>query len=226
LKSDPRPVALIAEVKQASPSQGMIRPGFDALQVATTYAEVGATCLSVLTDEKYFRGSPRDLQAVRAVVDLPILRKDFVLDRYQLLEARVWGADCVLLIVAAFTGSHPLLSGGLPLLRDLYGEAKALGLDVLVEVHDMAETEVALELRADLIGVNNRNLITFQTDLSASEFLLPKIVPHATSVAESALSSHADVARVQAAGARAVLIGTAFCGSPDIATAVTGVMGW
>lgn len=219
IAADPHTPALIAEVKRASPSQGLIRADFDPASIAKTYEAVGATCLSVLTDATYFQGSPDHLRAARQAVTLPILRKDFVCDRYQLWEARVWGADCVLLIVAEFAndGSH---------LNDLHAEATALGLDVLVEVHDEREAEIALDIGADLIGVNHRNLATFKTDLAIGDVLLPRVASHAIAVAESAIETHADVERVAASGARAVLIGTAFCAAPDIAAKVREVMGW
>jgi indole-3-glycerol phosphate synthase len=217
LLADAHPVALIAEVKRASPSQGLIRADFDPIAIAKTYEAAGAACLSVLTDERYFQGSPAYLQQVRAAVSIPLLRKDFVCDRYQLLEARVWGADCVLLIVAGLSDSS---------LSELREEARGLGLDVLVEVHNAEETDVALSLGCDLIGVNNRDLSTFATDLSTSERLIPGIAPHAVAVAESALATFADVERARIAGAKAVLIGTTFCRADDIGAKVREVMGW
>lgn len=217
LERDPRSLALIAEVKKASPSQGVIRPEFNPVAIALEYQRAGVTCLSVLTDQRFFQGSPDALRQVRAAVDLPILRKDFTVDAYQVFEARLWGADAILLIVAALTDDE---------LRRLSDEARSLDLDVLVEVHDDAETDRAMALGANLIGVNNRNLATFQTDLATSERLLPRIAPHALAVSESALATPADLSRVAAAGARAVLIGTTFCASPDIEMKVREVMGW
>lgn len=217
LIEDTHPIALIAEVKKASPSQGLIRADFDPFQIARTYTTAGAACLSVLTDADYFQGSPEYLKQIRAAVDIPLLRKDFICDAYQLYESRVWGADCILLIVAGLEESN---------LADLYAQACALGLDVLVEVHNEIETEVALELGADLVGVNNRDLSTFKTDLSTGERLIPQIAPHATAVAESALSNYDDVRRVLSVGARAVLIGTTFCASEDIGGKVKEVMRW
>lgn len=216
LMEDPHPTALIAEVKKASPSQGLIRPDFNPIEIAKTYELAGAACLSVLTDSRYFQGSPDYLCAIRSAVSIPLLRKDFIYDRYQLLEAKAWGADCVLLIVAGLEAT---------LLAALFEEAQSLGMDVLVEVHSEAELDVALDLGADLIGVNNRDLSTFQTDLGTSERLLPRITS-AVAVAESALSNVDDVRRVSAAGARAVLIGTTFCQSPNIGAKVAEVMGW
>lgn len=217
LQETERPIALIAEVKQASPSQGMIRPNFEPVAIATAYATAGAQCLSVLTDRKYFGGSPEYLREVRAAVELPILRKDFIDDEYQLFEARLWGADAALLIVAALSSTQ---------LADLYGKSKEVGLDVLVEVHDEHELEVANAAGADLIGINNRNLATFETDLAVSERLLPKIHARALKVSESALATHADIERVLGAGADAVLIGTTFCASPDVERKVKEVMSW
>ena len=210
-------ISLIAEVKKASPSEGLIRPDFDPEQIAIAYRSAGAHCLSVLTDESYFQGSNRNLQIAREASGLPVLRKDFICDPYQVIEARVLGADAVLLIVAGLTPS--LLSG-------LHALASDLGMDVLVEVHDEAETDRALELGANLIGVNNRNLHTFKTDLATSDTLIPRIAPHATAVAESAIKTFNDVQRMSQAGAKAVLVGTVFTRSPDIEPKVREVMGW
>jgi indole-3-glycerol phosphate synthase len=211
-------LGLIAEVKKASPSKGVIRNDFDPVYVATAYRDAGADCLSVLTDEKYFQGSKENLVLARAASGLPCLRKDFIADSYQVYEARCWGADCILLIVAGSTDSR--------ILRELWLLGKELGMDVLVEVHSLPEAEVALELEADFIGVNNRNLSDMSTDIATSELLLPLISPHAVAVSESALESRRDLDRVEAAGARAVLIGTTFCAAPDIGGKVREVMGW
>lgn len=210
-------MGLIAEVKKASPSQGLIRGDFDPLAVADAYARAGATCLSVLTDEKYFQGSPENLRRVRSTVTLPLLRKDFIADPYQIFEARLWGADAILLIVAGLDDVS---------LSELLAQAKALTMDVLVEVHNEEEVERANALGAAMIGVNNRDLSTFQTDLATTERVLPLIRREAVKVSESALSTHADVRRAEAAGADAVLIGTAFCAEPDIESKVRAVMGW
>lgn len=200
-------LALIAEVKKASPSRGVIRADFDPVRIAEIYVENGATAISVLTDAPYFQGSPEYLRAIRAAVAVPLLRKDFVHDPYQVLEARAWGADAVLLIAAALNDAT---------LCELSDAAEDLGMDVLLEVHSEEETDRALALGATLIGVNNRDLATFSVALEISERLIPRIAPHATAVSESALETAEDLHRVQQAGAKAVLIGTTFCAAPDI----------
>lgn len=216
IQQSPRRLALIAEVKKASPSQGLIRPNFDPAAVAMSYEAAGADCLSVLTDVDFFQGHPENLKIARRSTRLPALRKDFLYDPYQVVEARAWGADAVLLIVAMLEPNQ---------VADLQAQAWELGMDVLVEVHAEAEVEVALRAKSTLIGVNNRNLADFTTDIAMSERLLPMITPYATGVSESALETRADLDRVQAAGARAVLIGTSFCASPDIEAKVREVMG-
>lgn len=210
-------LALIAEVKKASPSMGTIRADFDPVAVAQAYERAGADCLSVLTDVEFFQGSPQNLVAARQAVSLPLLRKDFLFDEYQVYEARAWGADAILLIVAGLEQSA---------IRDLSALAKGMGMDVLVEVHSEAEAEVALALDCDLVGVNNRDLATFETDLGVSEAVLPLFGKAVVRVSESALGSRADLDRVQAAGAQAVLIGTTFCAAPSIEKKVREVMGW
>jgi indole-3-glycerol phosphate synthase len=208
--------SLIAEVKKASPSQGLIRPDFDPEAIARSYREAGAQALSVLTDGPHFQGSSDYLTVAKTTSGLPVLRKDFIYDAYQVWEARSWGADALLLIVASLEDAQ---------IADLQGQAHELGLDVLVEVHDEAETERALALGCSLIGVNNRDLRTFTTALETSERLIPKIAPHALAVSESAIEANADVERVARAGAKAVLIGTTFCASPVIEEKVREVMG-
>ncbi len=211
-------LALIAEVKKASPSQGLIRPDFDPAQIAISYQTSGASALSVLTDEKFFQGSEENLRKARNATSLPCLRKDFINDPYQVYQARAWGADAVLLIVAALDRHQ---------IKDLQDLIVELGMDALVEVHTDEEADVALELGCSLIGVNNRNLATFQTTLETSRLILPKIkASGALAVSESALESRADLDLVEAAGAKAVLIGTAFCAAPDIEEKVREVMGW
>lgn len=226
-------LALIAEVKKASPSKGLIRADFDPAAVARAYRDAGADCLSVLTDARYFQGSLENLRSAREASGLPCLRKDFIVDPYQVYEARSWGADCILLIVSAFvaaseptTANRKLQTEGLEVLRDLFQLGKELGMDILVEVHSRAELELALAIGADLIGVNNRDLTTMTTSLATSEELLPLIPSDVISVSESALDTRADLERVQAAGAKAVLIGSTFCASPDIGDKVREVMGW
>ncbi|MGV3616061.1 MAG: indole-3-glycerol phosphate synthase TrpC [Fimbriimonas sp.] len=216
LEASPDDVALIAEVKKASPSKGLIRPNFDPEAIGRVYAAAGAAALSVLTDVPHFQGAPEYLGLARAASGLPVLRKDFLDDPYQLYEARAWGADAVLLIVAALDDGQ---------LRDLQALAWDLGMDALVEVHTEGETERALAAKCPLIGVNNRDLGDFKTSLAISDRLLPLIAPHATAVSESALETRRDLDRVRDAGARAVLIGTTFCAAPDIEGKVREVMG-
>lgn len=212
-----KPVALIAEVKKASPSKGVIRESFDPVEIAKTYEKAGAHALSVLTDVNYFQGSPEYLKTVRAATQLPVLRKDFLYDPYQVYEARSWGADAILLIVASLSKSQ---------LKELAALSAELEMDTLVEVHTPAEAKVALEIRPDMVGVNNRDLATFETDLSTSETILPTLRGRALGISESALETKAGVDRVHAAGARAVLIGTTFCAADNIESKVREVMGW
>jgi indole-3-glycerol phosphate synthase len=216
LKASNRKPALIAEVKKASPSEGVIRENFDPAAIAQTYEQAGATCLSVLTDVDFFQGSNANLSKCRSACELHILRKDFTIHDHQIYEARAIGADAILLIAAMIDPSR---------LADLHGTAKSIGLDVLVEVHDEAEAEEALALGADLIGVNNRDLSTFKTDLAITARLAPIITPHAFLVSESALKTQADVREAASAGAGAVLIGTTFCAADDIGAKVREVMG-
>ncbi|OGK87369.1 MAG: indole-3-glycerol phosphate synthase [Candidatus Rokubacteria bacterium GWC2_70_16] len=204
-------VRLIAEVKRASPSRGVLSAALDPAAQARAYAAAGAAALSVLTDEKYFHGTLGDLAAVRAAVTLPVLRKEFILDEYQLWESRAAGADAVLLIVAA-------LGGGL--LRELFQAAKGAGLGTLVEAHTAREVEEALAVGARVVGVNNRDLQTLETDLAASVALLALIPPEHVAVSESGISTRQDVERVVAAGAQAVLVGEALVRAGDIAAKV------
>jgi indole-3-glycerol phosphate synthase len=216
LKSTRNELALIAEVKRASPSMGMIRLDFDPAEIARNYAAAGADAISVLTDEKYFQGSSANLEKVWGAVSLPCLRKDFIEDPYQVFESRAWGADAILLILASLEDA---------VAQDLMALSTGLGMDTLVEVHDRVEAERALKLGADLIGVNNRSLQTFETDLSVGEDILPRL-GGAFKVAESALGTYADLERMKRAGADGVLIGTAFCSSPSVEAKVREVMGW
>ncbi|RYG25902.1 indole-3-glycerol phosphate synthase TrpC [bacterium] len=217
LVNAPQRVALIAEVKKASPSKGIIRRDFDAVDVATAYERSGAHCLSVLTDVAGFQGSEENLRRARAATALPSLRKDFLYDPYQVWEARAWGADAILLIATSLETSQ---------IVDLMGLAQSLGMDALVEVHDEADVERALAAKATLVGVNNRNLADFTTDLSATEHLLPLFPEDTIKVSESALETQTDIERVHRAGARAVLIGTTFCAAPDVESKVREVMAW
>lgn len=198
--------AVIAEVKKASPSQGVIRPDFQPAQIATSYASHGAACLSVLTDEFFFQGHADYLQQARAACNLPVLRKDFMIDMYQIYQARHWGADCILLIVAAL--DHGLM-------REMEALAHELGMNVLVEVHDGIELEAGLRLDTALLGINNRNLRTFATSLDTTIDLLPRIPPGKLVVTESAIHTPADVARMRDADVHAFLVGEAFMRAPE-----------
>jgi indole-3-glycerol phosphate synthase len=216
LRRSPRP-RVVAELKRRSPSRGEIRADFDPLGCAKAYADAGAAALSVLTDRRYFGGELALLEAVRAAVPLPLLRKDFVIDPYQVDEARAHGADAVLLIVRAL---------GDPALAELRARAAELGLDALVEVHDERELERALAAGADLIGINNRDLATFQTDLAVTERLAPGLAGRGVVVvAESGIFTHGDVRRLEAAGADAVLVGEALMREPDVGRALERLRG-
>jgi len=197
---------VIAEVKKASPSKGVLREDFRPADIAASYAEHGAACLSVLTDERFFRGSPDYLLQARAVCNLPVLRKDFMIDPYQIYQARSWGADCVLLIVAAL--DHGLM-------RELEACAHELGMDVLVEVHDANELEVALTLNTALLGINNRNLRTFETTLDTTIDLLPRIADHKLVITESAIRTRDDVKRMRDHEVYAFLVGETFMRAQD-----------
>jgi indole-3-glycerol phosphate synthase len=204
-------VRLIAEVKRGSPSRGLFRADLDPVAQARVYAGAGAAAVSVLTDGKYFHGSLDDLVAVRAAVSAPLLRKEFIVDEYQLWEARAAGADAALLIVAALDDAA---------LADLLSAAKGIGLAALVEVHTPAELDRALRVDAPVIGVNNRDLQTLRTSLEPSLALLPHVPPGRLAVSESGLASGADVAAVVAAGAHAVLVGETLLRADDVAAKV------
>ncbi len=208
--------AVIAEIKKGSPSKGVIRENFDPLEIAETYLDNGATCLSVLTDEHFFMGHLSYLGKIREVVSLPLLRKDFICDPYQIYEARVAGADAILLIAAM------LDAGQLAEYNALAGE---LHLDVLLEVHDESELELALTTDCELIGINNRNLQTFETDLATTERLLPLIPAGHFVVAESGIACRTDVLRLQQAGARGFLVGESLMRADDIGTKLRELQG-
>jgi indole-3-glycerol phosphate synthase len=198
--------AVIAEVKKASPSKGVIRENFDPAAIAAAYAAHGAACMSVLTDSHFFQGAPEHLIAARAAAPIPALRKDFMIDAYQVYEARSWGADCILLIVAALDAAH---------LRDLDALAHSLGIAVLVEVHDRAELDIALRLTTPLVGINNRDLRTFVTSLDTTLDLLASVPSDRIVVTESGILVAEHVQRLRQRGVGAFLVGEAFMRAPD-----------
>lgn len=205
-KLEARRPAVIAEIKKASPSKGVIRADFDPAEIAASYERGGAACLSVLTDAEYFQGSAEYLKAARAACALPVLRKDFIIDPYQVYEARAMGADCILLIVAALS---------LPAMQALEALAHELGMAVLVESHDANELDAALHLTTPLQGINNRNLRSFEVSLDATLSLLPKIAAPRIVVTESGIVGPADVATMRGHGVNAFLVGEAFMRAPD-----------
>jgi indole-3-glycerol phosphate synthase len=207
---------LIAEFKRKSPSGGEIRPGADPAEVAKAYAAGGAACLSVLTDTPHFGGTAADLAAARGAVALPVLRKDFILDPWQVYESRAMGADCILLIMAALSDA---------LARELEETARALDMDVLVEVHDRRELDRAMGLQTPLLGINNRNLKTLETSLETTLQLAEYVPPDRILVTESGLRCHADVARLAAVGAHCLLVGESLLREADIADATRKLLG-
>ncbi|MDH4290800.1 MAG: indole-3-glycerol phosphate synthase TrpC [Aquincola sp.] len=208
--------AVIAEVKKASPSRGVLRAHFVPAQIAESYERGGAACLSVLTDERFFQGSADFLVQARGACTLPVLRKDFIVDAFQVFEARAMGADCILLIVACLEDAQ---------MADLEGVAAALGMDVLVEVHDRAELDRALRLATPLVGINNRNLRSFEVSLDTTLALRTHVPPDRMLVTESGVLGPADVARMRAAGVQAFLVGEAFMRADDPGVALAALFG-
>ena len=211
-----RETAVIAEIKKASPSKGVIRADFRPGKIAASYAAHGAACLSVLTDRPFFQGAPEYLVEARAACALPVLRKDFIVDAYQVVEARTMGADCILLIVAALD---------LPRMRELEALAHDLGMAVLVEAHDAAELDLALQLKTPLIGINNRNLRTFEVSLETTLSQLDRIPADRIVVTESGILAPADVALMRGRGVNAFLVGEAFMRAPEPGEALASLFG-
>jgi len=207
---------VIAEVKKASPSKGILRENFNPAEIAASYAAHGAACLSVLTDVQFFQGSHDNLRMARAACPLPVLRKDFIIDPYQIISARAMGADCVLFIVAALDAAQ---------LRDFEDVAMGLGMDVLVEVHGPNELDIALSLKTPLLGINNRNLRTFETKLSNTLDLLPRIPAGKRVVTESGILAPEDVKLMRDSGVNAFLVGEAFMRAPEPGVELARMMG-
>ncbi|MEJ8544857.1 indole-3-glycerol phosphate synthase TrpC [Brevibacillus borstelensis] len=212
-----RPVSVIAEVKKASPSKGLIRPDFEPVAIAQSYAAAEVECMSVLTDAPFFQGSKAYLKEIRKAVSQPLLRKDFMIDTLQVVEARACGADCILLIAAILEG---------PQLKELAQTATELGMDILIEVHDRSELDAVLRVvTPTLLGINNRNLHTFRTDLAATKELAALVPAGIPIISESGINSVEDVAFVQEAGARAILVGEHFMRQQNVTQAVIDLVG-
>jgi len=213
----PGQVALIAEIKKASPSKGLIREDFDPQEIARIYSSAGAAAISVLTDEKFFQGSPKYLEKARSITDIPLLRKDFVIDTYQIYEAKIWGADAVLLIMAILSDRQA---------GELQKTALALGMECLVEVHTPEELKRALSMGTRIIGINNRNLKTFQTDLSTTFKLRGMIAdPAVTVVSESGINTREDVIKLRDHDVHAMLVGEALMREQDIRKKILALLG-